>query len=369
MRLALLVLFASLSEHASQGQSVAPSKLAGIGVQPGGYNIQVVNETNGWVYTATALWRTTDGGTKWTNISFPRPQGPDKAGAPPASLILVNFESANDGWISVENSKQFPTVVQQRSVFRTNDGGRTWHEQPAPPLVEKGTQYAQFYLHGGAVGWEGGVEPVASAAGNELPKCKPWWDGRRVQPIVFHTDDAGKSWVEQSLPGSRGCRVDELFFNNAQEGVAVAEHDVFYTKDGGTTWHQSDFLACCTDSDWHSVFSMAPASVFFIGATGWLSYQDGYLFKTSDSGKSWRQLAHPGQIWRRQAGPGNFGKLFFATDQHGWILGGDHAVYETVDGGATWLRIRSTAPISSLSCTDSLCWALSEKELYRIESK
>ena len=369
-QLAFLMLFGCLSELASQAQSTAVSKLVRVGAQPGGYRVQVFNRSIGWTYTATSLWRTTNGGLKWTTVSFPRPQSPEKVGVPPASLISVVFESAVDGWLSVENSKQFPTVVQQRSVFRTSDGGRTWLEQPSSALAEKGTQYSQFYLRRGLVGWEGGAEPVpVSSPTSSFPICKPWWDGRRVRPVIFHTEDSGATWVEQDLPDSRGCRVDELLFKNAQEGIAVAEHDVYYTEDGGTTWHKSDFLTCCTDSDWHLVFSMPPASIFVMGATAWLSYEDGYMFKSLDGGKSWKQLAHPGQIWRRQAVPGDYGALFFTSDQHGFILGGDHAVHETIDGGVTWLRLGAGAPMNALSCSEGTCWALSDKELYRIDPR
>jgi photosystem II stability/assembly factor-like uncharacterized protein len=360
--LVLLSLFLSLGF-----QRPSPtSRLVEIGNNPGGDQVQVTTGSEGWLYTFQRLWRTTDGGASWAAVSFPRPES-RKPGALPPSLVDVTFGRSGHGELIVENSAHFPEPVQQRSVFRTSDGGLTWGEQPPSTLVEAGAQYSQFYLEDGEVGWEGGVEPTAARPDAGKPACKPWWDGRPTRPAIFHTANAGKTWVEQSLPPATGCKVDKLFFRSRNDGIAIAEDDAYYTEDGGNIWRLAEFLDCCTDRDWRTVFSMPPSSAFFIGSAGWLSYEDGYLFKTLDGGKTWRQLARPGQIWQDQPGPGKFGTLFFASDQHGWILGGNGSIYETFDGGARWRRLRNGTPIGSISCSDSVCWAVSATKLYRIE--
>lgn len=370
-RLLLLVLgLACVMEPSSHRRvRVSSSRLVEVGAQPGGDGLQFVNGSVGLVYNYQALWRTRDGGATWTALPFPRPQSGDPSGIP-ASLLEVHFESADVGWIVVENSKRAPTVPEENTVYRTNDGGRTWQEQLPSPLAQKGMEFSQFFLPGGSIGWIGGTQPVQPAAPRSGPlECKPWWDGRPVRPIIFHTVDAGAHWSAQLLPGSKGCRVEEIYFRNSEEGVAVAGHYVYYTDDGGAAWQPSKFLPCCTDADWHSVFSMAPSSVLFRGKTGWLSYEDGYLFETVDGGRTWRQLAHPGQIWPGQAGPGDYGLLAFSTDKRGWILGGDRAIYETSDGGSSWLKLEGGGPMNSVSCSAAGCWALSEERLYRIEAK
>jgi photosystem II stability/assembly factor-like uncharacterized protein len=349
------------------GQAAKVSKLVQIGAQPGGDSLVFVSASEGWVYDRGAIWQTRDGGTTWTRVAFPLPRG---TGDIPPGLISLHLESANAGWIWVDNSKDYPSIVEEQSVYRTSDGGRTWVEEPASPLAKVGSQHALFYLPGGSIGWQGGVQPVASgAAPGDLAKCRPWWDGRPAKPVVFHTTDAGASWSEQALPKSSGCNVSALSFRNPQEGIAITEHEVYHTADGGANWLLSEFLTCCTDADWHSVFSMPPASAFLLdGTAGWLSYEDGYLFKTVDGGASWRQLAHPGQIWAEQKGLGNFGVLYFSSAQRGWILGGDRSVYETADGGSSWSKLAAPDPVIALSCaTSGGCWALSERRLYRIE--
>lgn len=348
------------------------SRLVEVGPQPGGDSVQFLNDSDGWIYGDKTFWRTSDGGKTWTSLSLPQPRSSDPANGLPPNVITVQFESQTSGWAWVDNSKDYPAIIEEQTVYRTSDGGRTWHEQPFSPLAARGTQQLLFYLDGASIGWEGGAQPTgARVLHPRLLKCKPWWDGRRAEPIVFHTTDGGKHWSEQMLPKSAGCNVELLYFSNSRQGIAVAEHTAYYTSDAGAVWHLSEFLPCCTDADWHSIFSMPPASAFFLDSMiGWLGYQDGYLFKTQDGGKSWRQLAHPGDIWSEQDGLGDFGRLYFSSARHGCILGGDRSVYETDDGGSEWSKLDSAEPIISIYCAvGSHCWALSAKRLYRIESR
>jgi len=342
----------AVAQHATTG-----AKLVAVARHPAGLRARFVSDLNGWVYSPAALWRTRDGGATWSSV----------VPSMPPTLLSVHFESIDVGWISIENNQSFPASPDELSIYSTSDGGKEWHRQPPPPLSAKGQQSAQFYMRGGLVGWEGGTQPTGRAASTGLPKCRPWWDGRQVAPVIYHTEDGGKHWSAQLLPA--GCTVENISFGEAQRGVAVAGHNVYYTANGGSTWQESEFLRCCTDTDWFSVFSMPVTSVFLRGTTGWLSYADGYLFKTSDNGRSWRQLAHPGQIWHKQAG--NIvasGTVYLTTDEHGVILGGDGSVYETIDGGGHWSMLESPEQIVDISCSDGgACWALSENELYRFQ--
>jgi photosystem II stability/assembly factor-like uncharacterized protein len=369
LQLMFLCLFvSSLGSRSAAQPTNSSSRLIKVATQPGGDLLQFLDDSHAWLYTFSDLWQTHDGGLTWQRIRFPQPRGTDPAGIPP-SLITAHLESPLSGWIRVENSKYGPDVL---TTYRTDDGGQTWPMLPSSPLVATGIPTSQFYRPGGLTGWEGGKDLITvtePALQNKGP-CVPWYDGRMVRPAIVRTVDGGRHWMQQTLPQSMGCEVQMIAFQSADVGVAVAQHGVYYTRDGGTTWRLGKFLACCADSDWNDVTSLPPTTIVLLNSTvGWLTYADGYVFRTTDAGKTWRQLTHPGQIWHEQFGLGNSGEACFISEKLGWIRGGDRALYETKDGGTKWSKVKSPGFISSVSCASGHGWALSEDALYRIETK
>jgi photosystem II stability/assembly factor-like uncharacterized protein len=72
----------------------------------------------------------------------------------------------------------------------------------------------------------------------------------------------------------------------------------------------------------------------------------------------------------RGGGLGEFGKLYFDSPNHGWILSQDMLLHETNDGGTTWTIVAGPPDIHiwAISCLASGCWAVADGKLYRTES-
>src|SRR5437762_7399777 len=98
-------------------RSVAPAAHPGIGrVFP---PTKMVTASTGWSWVDSAeLWRTTDGGAHWTNVS--PPSLPGRLSPHTDSAYLLD---ATHAWVA-ESSPGAGGVI----TFRTIDGGKSWQE-------------------------------------------------------------------------------------------------------------------------------------------------------------------------------------------------------------------------------------------------
>lgn len=98
--------------------------------------------------------------------------------------------------------------------------------------------------------------------------------------VIFHTDDAGENWTEQTTPTSENLK--SIYFIDELTGFAIGEDISFLkTTDGGTTWTE---IALNIDSYWNF------RKVYFFSETkGVIVGSNGYIFYTHDAGDTWTQ--------------------------------------------------------------------------------
>lgn len=330
----------------------AASTFAAIGSVPasGAYRtaeVQLVGRLDGWAHSPIGLWRTRDGGVGWISIALPRPD-----------LRAAYFESADSGWIAAA-ADEFSHAI----LYRTQDGGRTWQQQPDPPNVFRPVY---FFLPGGSVGWVAGAklsDPPPDL--RVLPGCIDPPNGAMLEPEVFHTVDGGRHWSKQPLPQMGGCPFEALSFRNDREGVAVSGSHAYYTLDGGGAWISASFPKSCNSGLPPGEQDQQTSFFFYDSKTGWLSSADGFLWKTEDGGRSWCELRG---LQMGAGGLGALGALFFDTLRHGWMLDHDMNIVETNDSGSSWtMSPGGPEYVSDLSCASDRCWAVAQGKLYRIE--
>lgn len=264
------------------------------------------------VYRLQAVIRTADGGRRWTAVT---PAG--IVGAPTVSLTASTPLAA-------------ALVVRQPnegvSVWRTQDGGRTWthgaHVQSRfPGEVQLMGERGWLTLGEGAAAGSSGLRILATDDA-----------GRTWRPIMITSGMSGKS-TTGALPF--GCDKGSSAFATLSRGFAGGSCSggvppfLYATKDGGHTWHRETLVgmprtcACWVDTP-----------TFLSSSTGVLTAGEPphpqRVYLTTNAGRSWRALSV------RATGPRNEA---FVDARHGWVVIAPMVISRTTDGGVRWTRL------------------------------
>jgi photosystem II stability/assembly factor-like uncharacterized protein len=177
---------------------------------------------------------------------------------------------------------------------------------------------------------------------------------------VIRTSDGGLHWLSVTPPGFRRFASSTMSYLDPQHGWIVALPEakdgslaVFRTQDGGWTW-ASTSIRLENRLDYDALapgHAQAPEVGFADSLHGWirLPVTPAPLFITSDGGATWA----PGPVI--DGGDGVQG-MTFTSSTDGWAVR-EHdvplnstsdlpiqSVYRTLDGGETWQRIDLPAP-------------------------
>lgn len=168
------------------------------------------------------------------------------------------------------------------------------------------------------------VQPVPGKV--HLQGIAAWDDKRAVivgnRGVVMVTQDGGKSWVEVAVPRSEVANKLLRVKIFADSGVwAVGEMGaVLHSKDFGSTWER-----VLPEED------VGYNDVCFVGQRGWLVGEFGRLMGTDDGGKTWKRLTSPVET--------SLMSVAFKDERHGVVVGLDGAVIATRDGGKHWVEV------------------------------
>lgn len=170
---------------------------------------------------------------------------------------------------------------------------------------------------------------------------------------VLRTADGGEHWAAVTPPGltSNPWDVKCAFYDADHAWLAVRNDDqqgrtVYHTTDGGRNWKEAIVHTKNNSLIYGSYLD------FIDSNRGWLllepehgmSSLPGELYRTSDGGEHWSEVASSGGFG--PAGENGLpfsGPFSFRDDLSGWIGGRqgaafapDHSLYMTTDGGRTW---------------------------------
>jgi photosystem II stability/assembly factor-like uncharacterized protein len=213
----------------------------------GAKQIEMVNETVGWILEALSIWHTKDGGITWTKVLSVLSPGID---GQPTRMFVINettllaigtgqvfltkdsgatwkiqtvgnkpdlrdvwFSDSKNGWIIgyTSGSKSISMVL-----FSTKDGGESWIELPYPE--SEMMPFSLCFVDND--GWISGHRYLE--------------DGSR-KPLLLHTDDGGTSWSSVPIPHGDPF-VGLIRFSNKSNGWLVGRDSLYRTEDGGKTW-------------------------------------------------------------------------------------------------------------------------------------
>ncbi|MBI5869554.1 MAG: Ig-like domain-containing protein [Actinobacteria bacterium] len=329
-------------------QIPSPNTCAGVtpyGNGCGLKGVSFIDASNGWVVgDYGTIWHTVTGGSSWTSQSLPG-SGCGGGSCIYASLLGVHFIDSQVG-----------VAVGPNYAFATRDGGASWqqvsgvstsHSLNAVQMVSSTTAYA--------VGDSG---------------------------VVYLITWNGATWSAVLQAGASTQNLYDVYFADAQHGLAVGGGRVWRTTDG-TTWSQNSaarseslrsvtmtgntlvvtggvqtvgenpgssvILKRTSPGSWPGTWSdpidavaagLTAASsngttdqlytVAFPGgsSTGFAAGEAGGIVKTTDTGSNWALVAG-----------GNAKKITgssFINDTTGWMVAMDGSVMKTVNAGASW---------------------------------
>ena len=205
------------------------------------------------------------------------------------------------------------TVVAAGSnglVIRSTDGGKSW-EARRIKVEDLGIIFWGGFFFDERTGWIVG-------RGSR---------GFGGAPLIFKTDDQGKSWKRLQAP--RVPRLLDAFFFDEMNGWVVGEtRTLIRTTDGGQSWEvisaaraRAGEMRYNYDAIW-----------FPTRKEGWIVGAYGLILHTSDGGQTWREVQLEDVVE-------NLHDVLFVDEKKGWIVGQDGVVLRTTDGGESWRRV------------------------------
>lgn len=216
---------------------------------------------------ASLILRTTDGGATWTETF--------RNGEEAAFYNCLDFYPGGRRGLAVSDP-----VDGKFRILSTSDGGRSWEVMPSDGMPDAEGEY-NFSASGDCL----------TIAGRNV-----WFGTGGSQARVFHSGDRGRTWraTDSGLAAGEAAGVFAIAMKDARQGVLVggdfaAPADgtdaVAHTRDGGRTWTGGGDLAHLGEDA--AYLSGARATVLAVGEGG----GEGGSSLSRDGGLTWEQFA------------------------------------------------------------------------------
>ncbi len=221
--------YPKIGSRTTNGTSWTAFNITGPGSNALISDIAAVSATTAWVVTApfasgtngNRIWKTTDGGSTWTQQTSGYTTG--------SFGNLIHFWDANNGWTAGD------PLNGKFEMFKTSNGGTTWTAVATAPTPIASDEY--------------GLVGAKKVVGDNI------WMGT-TKGRIYKSGDRGVSWTGYYTPaldfggGAAGGGVDgssaKMTFKNGTEGILIAVDGqvtggtptagIYKTTDGGATW-------------------------------------------------------------------------------------------------------------------------------------
>lgn len=318
--------------------------------------------------TGGGVWKTTDAGVSWNNIS----DGYFKTGS--VGAVAVSDSDPNVVYVGMgEHAPRGVTTSYGDGVYKSTDAGKTWKKMgldltrhianirihPENPDVV--FVAAQGALHGpapdrgvyksvdGGVNWKKvlyvdentGCSELSMDMTNPRILYAAMWDHRRLpwQVIsggkgsgLYKSTDGGETWfkIQEGLPKELGKMSVSVCRSNPDKVYALVESDtqkeqggLFVSNNGGKNWERISKDHRLVQRAWYYIEVFADPQneniVYVLNSPG---------LKSIDGGKTWTNLSGT---------HGDYHQLWINPDDNkNMIISNDGGTAITFNGGATW---------------------------------
>lgn len=325
------------------------TKLSNLPASDAGYRVQFVSENDAFLASSKGLWRSIDGGRNWKQVH----QAPESE----KTITKARFLDGTVGWMETNSG-----------WYKSEDGGNTWALFVTPLSFPVNKLWDVKFINQNT-GWIAGAAlraPFREELGSKgLPNVpRHSYDDitkKVLTPSIYRTDDGGRTWQRQTVPGVRGY-IKTIRFIDPDHGIALSDHNALQTRNGGKTWLAVQDPQTCVDKNEEAGgYEGGPASAYWLGSSSaWIAFDDGRMIKTTDGWQTSLELQPCDEV--RPV------VVHFSSQERGIGLDSHGSLYETTDGGKQWTRV-GTDKYESLSSLDSQhLWLLSERELFRVNN-
>lgn len=296
-------------------------RVAAVAVDPTNTNVVYAGAAQGGV------WKTTDGGVTWNPLT-------DTQASLATGSLALDPQNHLTLYVGTGEENNSGDSYYGAGILKSTDGGNTWTNIPGPFAGGSG---------GGARIGGIAVSPTNSNVVLAAAGCCPpnGWG-------VYRSADAGNSWTQVLNLNSQAYNV---IFDPNNSNLAYASIDangVYKSSDGGNTWvaaNGSGSSLLPTGSGLGRVaLAMDPnvTTTLYAGVVNNSANVLQGLYKTTDGGNTWTQLANApnycgGQCWYDNViavMPGNSNVIYAGGD-------GGTPVTVSLDGGNTWTNLNS----------------------------
>jgi photosystem II stability/assembly factor-like uncharacterized protein len=286
--------------------------------------------TRNSVSLGDGIYKSTDGGDSWHNMGLPN--------AERISRILVDPKDRNTVYVCVPG--KLWSDSEDRGVYKTTDGGKTWDKILKGPNPSTGCSMISMnpedpkILFAGM--WDFRRKGWAFRSGGES-STSPSGSG------FFKTTDGGRTWQELDEKSTKGLPAKP--WGRIAVAIAPSKPDVVYamiestrsalfrSDDGGKTWHEGD------RSNWMVWRPFYFANLIVDPKNENKVYKpDLTLIMSEDGGKSFSGIGN--------AAHGDFHVVWVNPDNTDHLIAGDDGgLWFSYDGGNTWWK-GNNLPIS-----------------------
>ncbi|MEC8831694.1 MAG: glycosyl hydrolase [Bacteroidota bacterium] len=258
------------------------------------------------------MYKSNDAGKTWIKLGLEKTQH--------ISRIIVHPTNPDIVYVAAQGALYAPN--QERGVYRSMDGGKTWEKI--------------LYVNEGT-----GAAELSMDANNPLVLYAAMWEHQRKPNKVisggpgsglYKSTDGGDTWKEMTkgLPEEKGKMAIAVSAANSDKVYAVVESDsdqdkggLFVSNDAGESWHMVSGDNRLVQRAWYYIEVFADPNdedtVYVLSAS---------MFRSEDGGTSWETISVPhGDTHDLWINPDNSNNILLADD------GGATISY---DYGETW---------------------------------